>query len=187
MAALARLLRAGRLIATCTPHRSRATLRIASNSWSRRKTFGRPAAWAGAQYSTKKRYVEEVNSLLPFLTPTVPVSSARVAKPRRQQQQRRRRNTHLASRRITTLDRVSASLVVCHSCCDGCAPYALLCLHSTVGGAGGNAINNMVMQDLSGVDLLVCNTDNQALSQTLITQPQRRIQVCLSAIFANFA
>ena len=33
-----------------------------------------------------------------------------------------------------------------------------------VGGAGGNAINNMINLKLQGVDFLVANTDAQALS-----------------------
>jgi len=36
-----------------------------------------------------------------------------------------------------------------------------------VGGAGGNAINHMIAGQLEGVDFLVCNTDAQALSQSL--------------------
>lgn len=32
-----------------------------------------------------------------------------------------------------------------------------------VGGAGGNAVNNMISSNLSGVDFVVCNTDAQAL------------------------
>jgi len=33
-----------------------------------------------------------------------------------------------------------------------------------VGGAGGNAINNMIVSGLSGVDFVVANTDAQALA-----------------------
>ncbi len=36
-----------------------------------------------------------------------------------------------------------------------------------VGGAGGNAINNMISSGLEGVEFLVCNTDAQDLSQSL--------------------
>jgi len=36
-----------------------------------------------------------------------------------------------------------------------------------VGGAGGNAVNNMIMRGLSGVDFLVANTDAQHLATTL--------------------
>ncbi len=36
-----------------------------------------------------------------------------------------------------------------------------------VGGAGGNAVNNMIQSSLEGVDFLVANTDAQALAQTL--------------------
>src|ERR1700752_4558861 len=43
-----------------------------------------------------------------------------------------------------------------------------------VGGAGGNAVNNMIKQNLEGVEFIVCNTDAQALSQSLC---QRRIQL----------
>ncbi|MEQ8653087.1 MAG: cell division protein FtsZ [Kiloniellales bacterium] len=35
-----------------------------------------------------------------------------------------------------------------------------------VGGAGGNAVNNMIASNLSGVEFLVCNTDAQALTQS---------------------
>ena len=43
-----------------------------------------------------------------------------------------------------------------------------------VGGAGGNAVNNMIKQNLEGVEFIVANTDAQALSQSLC---QRRIQL----------
>ncbi|KDO23098.1 cell division protein FtsZ [Saprolegnia parasitica CBS 223.65] len=36
-----------------------------------------------------------------------------------------------------------------------------------VGGAGGNAVNNMIARGLKGVDFLVCNTDAQHLKTTL--------------------
>ncbi len=36
-----------------------------------------------------------------------------------------------------------------------------------VGGAGGNAINNMIASNLEGCEFLVCNTDAQALSSSL--------------------
>ena len=36
-----------------------------------------------------------------------------------------------------------------------------------VGGAGGNAINNMISSGLEGVEFLVCNTDAQDLAQSL--------------------
>ena len=36
-----------------------------------------------------------------------------------------------------------------------------------VGGAGGNAVNNMIASGLEGVEFLVCNTDAQDLSQSL--------------------
>ena len=32
-----------------------------------------------------------------------------------------------------------------------------------VGGAGGNAVNNMIEKDLQGVDFIAANTDAQAL------------------------
>ena len=35
-----------------------------------------------------------------------------------------------------------------------------------VGGAGGNAVNNMIQAELEGVDFVVANTDAQALSQS---------------------
>ena len=43
-----------------------------------------------------------------------------------------------------------------------------------VGGAGGNAIANMIRQDVQGVEFLVCNTDAQALNNSLA---DRRIQL----------
>jgi len=33
-----------------------------------------------------------------------------------------------------------------------------------VGGGGGNAVNNMIAQNLEGVDFIVANTDAQALA-----------------------
>ena len=38
-----------------------------------------------------------------------------------------------------------------------------------VGGAGGNAVNNMITQNLEGVEFVVANTDSQALAQSLST------------------
>ena len=35
-----------------------------------------------------------------------------------------------------------------------------------VGGAGGNAVNNMIEKQLDGVDFVVANTDAQALQQS---------------------
>ncbi len=43
-----------------------------------------------------------------------------------------------------------------------------------VGGAGGNAVNNMITAHLEGVDFLVCNTDAQALANCL---SERRVQI----------
>ncbi len=43
-----------------------------------------------------------------------------------------------------------------------------------VGGAGGNAVNNMIAMGLQGVDFAVANTDAQALAQS---QAERRIQL----------
>ena len=45
-----------------------------------------------------------------------------------------------------------------------------------VGGAGGNAINNMIISNLSGVDFVVANTDAQALASS---RAQRIIQMGL--------
>ena len=38
-----------------------------------------------------------------------------------------------------------------------------------IGGAGGNAVNNMIRSDLQGVEFVVANTDAQALEQSLAT------------------
>ena len=35
-----------------------------------------------------------------------------------------------------------------------------------VGGAGGNAVNNMIEKELDGVEFVVANTDAQALQQS---------------------
>jgi cell division protein FtsZ len=43
-----------------------------------------------------------------------------------------------------------------------------------VGGAGGNAVNNMIASRLEGVEFVVANTDAQALAQS---KAQRRIQI----------
>src|SRR5689334_2717833 len=43
-----------------------------------------------------------------------------------------------------------------------------------VGGAGGNAVSNMIRSNLEGVDFVVTNTDAQALAQNLA---ERRIQL----------
>ena len=43
-----------------------------------------------------------------------------------------------------------------------------------VGGAGGNAVNNMIASGLEGVDFVVANTDAQAL---LATKADRSIQL----------
>jgi cell division protein FtsZ len=43
-----------------------------------------------------------------------------------------------------------------------------------VGGAGGNAVNNMIRSNLEGVEFIVTNTDSQALAQSLC---ERRLQL----------
>ena len=43
-----------------------------------------------------------------------------------------------------------------------------------VGGAGGNAVNNMIEQNLEGVDFVVANTDAQALQQS---RAENRVQL----------
>ncbi len=43
-----------------------------------------------------------------------------------------------------------------------------------VGGAGGNAVNNMIRSNLVGCDFVVCNTDAQAMQQSLA---EHRIQL----------
>lgn len=45
-----------------------------------------------------------------------------------------------------------------------------------IGGAGGNAVNNMIRSKLRGVEFLVCNTDAQALQKSLC---DRRVQLGL--------
>ncbi len=48
-----------------------------------------------------------------------------------------------------------------------------------VGGAGCNAVNNMIRSNLEGVDFIVANTDAQALQQSLV-EPANRIQLGLN-------
>jgi len=43
-----------------------------------------------------------------------------------------------------------------------------------VGGAGGNAVNNMISSNLEGVEFVIANTDSQAMRQSLC---ERRIQL----------
>jgi len=52
-------------------------------------------------------------------------------------------------------------------------PRILVC---GVGGAGGNAVNNMIASGLSGVDFIVANTDAQALASS---RAERIIQMGL--------
>lgn len=54
-------------------------------------------------------------------------------------------------------------------------PRILVC---GVGGAGGNAVNNMITSGLEGVDFLVANTDAQALS---MSKAERIIQLGVNA------
>ena len=53
-----------------------------------------------------------------------------------------------------------------------------------VGGAGGNAINNMIASGLTGVDFVVANTDAQALASS---RAQRIIQMGLQVTAVNNA
>ena len=46
-----------------------------------------------------------------------------------------------------------------------------------VGGAGGNAVNNMIRSNLEGVEFIVSNTDAQALAQSIC---ERRLQLGLN-------
>ena len=47
-----------------------------------------------------------------------------------------------------------------------------------VGGAGGNAVNNMITSNLEGVDFVVANTDSQALKTS---RAERVIQMGIAA------
>ena len=47
-----------------------------------------------------------------------------------------------------------------------------------VGGAGGNAVNNMIRAKLEGVEFVVGNTDAQSIEQSLV-DPKNRIQLGL--------
>ena len=51
-----------------------------------------------------------------------------------------------------------------------------------VGGAGGNAVNNMIDKELDGVEFVVANTDAQALQQS---KAPKRIQMDLRRSFSR--
>src|SRR3984957_2068635 len=42
-----------------------------------------------------------------------------------------------------------------------------------IGGAGGNAVNNMIVSGLIGVEFIVANTDAQALTSSKVSAPDR--------------
>ena len=48
-----------------------------------------------------------------------------------------------------------------------------------VGGAGGNAVNNMIRAKLEGVDFIIANTDAQAIEQSLV-DAEKRLQLGLN-------
>ncbi|MES2252144.1 MAG: cell division protein FtsZ [Pseudomonadota bacterium] len=48
-----------------------------------------------------------------------------------------------------------------------------------VGGAGGNAVNNMIRAKLEGVEFIIANTDAQAIEQSLV-DPKNRLQLGLN-------
>jgi cell division protein FtsZ len=65
---------------------------------------------------------------------------------------------------------------------DVTVPYDSLNLKPSItvigtGGAGGNAVNNMIRKDLTGVDFVVVNTDAQALEHSLC---ENRVQLGLN-------
>ena len=49
-----------------------------------------------------------------------------------------------------------------------------------IGGAGGNAINNMMLKNLEGAEFIAANTDAQALQQS---NAQTKIQLGLKSTF----
>ncbi|EWM25766.1 cell division protein [Nannochloropsis gaditana] len=61
----------------------------------------------------------------------------------------------------------NASMSQAHMQTHICTEFAPKISVIGVGGAGGNAVNNMIMRGLSGVEFLVCNTDAQHLATTL--------------------
>jgi len=48
-----------------------------------------------------------------------------------------------------------------------------------VGGAGGNAVNNMIRSKLEGVEFVVTNTDAQALINSLATSIVSQLHVAI--------
>ena len=53
-------------------------------------------------------------------------------------------------------------------------PQIIVC---GVGGAGGNAVNNMIRTNLEGVDFVVANTDAQSLA---LSEAEHKIQLGIS-------
>ncbi|TGT21652.1 hypothetical protein EN817_30815, partial [Mesorhizobium sp. M3A.F.Ca.ET.174.01.1.1] len=45
-------------------------------------------------------------------------------------------------------------------------PTVIMLGEDIVGGAGGNAVNNMIVEGLQGVEFVVANTDAQALTMS---------------------
>ena len=46
-----------------------------------------------------------------------------------------------------------------------------------IGGAGGNAVNNMIEAKLGGVEFVTLNTDSQSLAQTNLTHHLLKLKV----------
>ena len=54
-----------------------------------------------------------------------------------------------------------------------------------VGGAGNNAVNNMISSNLNGVDFVACNTDAQALLGSLADHLDVRLRLEKGASHSN--
>ena len=54
-----------------------------------------------------------------------------------------------------------------------------------VGGAGGNAVNNMINSNLEGVDFLVTNTDAQALENSLSEKKESSINFWCFGLYGS--
>ncbi|GLD91720.1 hypothetical protein PINS_up000253 [Pythium insidiosum] len=128
------------------------------------------SAWDSRSRRSKKR------QQLQLKHPNHPVQTSAIAPmtSRRRQKQRRHHRPPLRS----PLHRISTStqplwLSQQYDASD-LASFAPKIVVVGVGGAGGNAVNNMIARGLQGVEFLVCNTDAQHLRTTLT---ENRVQM----------
>ena len=54
-----------------------------------------------------------------------------------------------------------------------------------LGGAGGNAVNNMIAEGVTGVEFITANTDMQALNATAAPLPIPSVPTCTRTFYSN--